>query len=94
VCFICSLINYQPLISSKGYVYPDWAYSLGWAMAWSSIVTVPIYAIVKLCLTKGTLRQRLMVLWHPADGNKHHTQHTAKETELQLLSATPLKCDS
>ncbi|CAF87236.1 unnamed protein product, partial [Tetraodon nigroviridis] len=56
VCFICSLINYQSLISSKGYVYPDWAYLLGWAMAWSSIVTVPIYVIVKLCLTKGTLR--------------------------------------
>uniref|UniRef100_H3CF08 Uncharacterized protein n=1 Tax=Tetraodon nigroviridis TaxID=99883 RepID=H3CF08_TETNG len=75
VCFICSLINYQSLISSKGYVYPDWAYSLGWAMAWSSIVTVPIYAIVKLCLTKGTLQQRLMVLWHPDDGNKHQKQH-------------------
>lgn len=57
VCFICSFINYQSLISSKGYVYPDWAYSLGWAMALSSVVTVPIYAIVKLCLTKGTLRQ-------------------------------------
>lgn len=57
VCFICSFINYQPLISSEGYVFPDWAYSLGWAMALSSVVTVPLYAIVRLCLTKGTLRQ-------------------------------------
>ncbi|TWW69317.1 Sodium- and chloride-dependent GABA transporter 2 [Takifugu flavidus] len=89
VCFICSFINYQPLISSNGYEYPAWAYSLGWAMALSSIVTIPIYAIGKLCLTKGTLRQRLMVLWYPADGNNPNTEHTAKETELQHLSAPP-----
>lgn len=99
-------------------MYPAWALSLGWAMALSSIVTIPIYAIGKLCLTKGTLRQvgksthhqiskreqtnlwlmffsrplcpqRLMVLWHPADGSNPNTEHTAKETELQHLSAPP-----
>ena len=56
-CFICSFLDYQPLTSSGGYVYPDWAYRLGWVMALSSVVPVPIWAVVKICLTEGTLRQ-------------------------------------
>nr|XP_046271840.1 sodium- and chloride-dependent GABA transporter 2-like isoform X1 [Scatophagus argus] len=65
VCFICSFLDYQPLTSSGGYTYPDWAYPLGWAIALSSMVAIPIWAVGKICLTEGSLRQRLLVLWYP-----------------------------
>lgn len=57
VGFICLFLNYQPLKSRGGYVYPDWSYHLGLATALSSMVAIPIYATAKLCFTKGTLRQ-------------------------------------
>lgn len=57
VALICSFLNYQPLKSREGYVFPDWSYHLGLAMALSSMVVIPIYALAKLCVTKGTLRQ-------------------------------------
>uniref|UniRef100_A0A668AZ42 Transporter n=1 Tax=Myripristis murdjan TaxID=586833 RepID=A0A668AZ42_9TELE len=57
VCFICFFLDYQPLTSKWGYVYPAWAYGLGWAMALSSIVLVPICGVCKVCVTEGSLRQ-------------------------------------
>ncbi|XP_036949652.1 sodium- and chloride-dependent betaine transporter-like isoform X2 [Acanthopagrus latus] len=84
-CFICSFLDYQPLTSSGGYVYPDWAYRLGWVMALSSVVPVPIWAVVKICLTEGTLRQRLAVLWHPV---KHPV--IPKSIEEQSLNETEM----
>ncbi|XP_056291951.1 sodium- and chloride-dependent betaine transporter-like isoform X2 [Pseudoliparis swirei] len=44
VCFFGFFLNHQPLTTSGGYMYPDWAYSVGWAMALSSVVAVPIWA--------------------------------------------------
>lgn len=64
VGLICSFLNYQPLKSRGGYVYPDWSYHLGLAMALSSMVVIPIYATAKLCFTKGTLRQVRVNLCH------------------------------
>uniref|UniRef100_A0A671TJ65 Transporter n=1 Tax=Sparus aurata TaxID=8175 RepID=A0A671TJ65_SPAAU len=57
VCFICSFLDSQPLTSSGGHVYPDWAYRLGWVITISPVVPVPIWAVVKMCLTEGTFRQ-------------------------------------
>ncbi|XP_011602002.2 sodium- and chloride-dependent betaine transporter-like [Takifugu rubripes] len=71
VGLICSFLNYQPLRSRGGYVYPDWSYHLGLAMALSSMVVIPFYAVAKLCFTKGTLKQRLLVLWYPDRGAAH-----------------------
>ncbi|KAM3863781.1 sodium- and chloride-dependent GABA transporter 3-like [Diretmus argenteus] len=92
VCFICSFLDNKPLTSSQGYMYPDWAYRLGWAMAISSIVPVPIWAIGKFCLTKGNFRQRLSVLWHPDDpatktSQQKPTEHLPSEAEMKSLTA-------
>ncbi|XP_078140538.1 sodium- and chloride-dependent GABA transporter 2-like [Centroberyx gerrardi] len=92
VCIICSFLDYQPLTSSGGRKYPDWAYHLGWAMALSSIVVVPIWGVGKFCLTEGSPRQRLSVLWHPVTDptdkkcRQKHTEHP-NETEMKPLSA-------
>ncbi|XP_069380681.1 sodium- and chloride-dependent GABA transporter 2-like [Paralichthys olivaceus] len=88
VGFICSFVDYQPL-TIGGYVYPDWAYYLGWAMALSSVVVIPIWALGKICLTKGSLRQRLLVLWLPDSdpvGPKKKKENVLNETEMKPMS--------
>ncbi|KAF4071971.1 hypothetical protein AMELA_G00268920 [Ameiurus melas] len=73
VCFIYSLVDYKPLKYNRWYVYPDWAYALGWLMALSSMVLVPGWTLVRLCTLKGSLRQRWLYLCGP-DSNLPLTQ--------------------
>ncbi|XP_071352338.1 sodium- and chloride-dependent GABA transporter 2-like isoform X1 [Trachinotus anak] len=63
--FICSLVKYQPLTFNRWYVYPAWAYMLGWVLALSSIVLVPGWALYKLGTGTGTLSQRFHHLCQP-----------------------------
>ncbi|XP_074552684.1 sodium- and chloride-dependent taurine transporter-like [Halichoeres trimaculatus] len=89
VCFICSFLDYQPLTSSAGKKYPDWAYSLGWAMALSSVIAIPIWTVWKIYLTEGTLRQRLLVLWYPVrDSVQHKTNkdYLSNDAESRNIS--------
>ncbi|XP_053534111.1 sodium- and chloride-dependent GABA transporter 2 isoform X1 [Ictalurus punctatus] len=65
VCFIYFLVDYQPLKYNRWYVYPDWAYALGWLMALSSMMLVPGWALGRLCTLKGSLRQRWLYLCSP-----------------------------
>ncbi|XP_073707200.1 uncharacterized protein [Garra rufa] len=60
VSFVISLVEYTPLTFNRWYVYPDWAYALGWLLALSSIVLVPGWALGQLFAGKGSLKQR----WH------------------------------
>ncbi|KAL6478528.1 hypothetical protein MHYP_G00119610 [Metynnis hypsauchen] len=66
VSFICSLVEYQPLTFNRWYVYPNWAYGLGWAMALSSILLVPGWALVQLWAGRRNLKQRWLQLCTPA----------------------------
>ncbi|NWY25569.1 S6A12 protein, partial [Pheucticus melanocephalus] len=65
--FLFSLIKYTPLKYNNSYEYPPWGYMLGWLMALSSMVCIPLYAIFILLKTKGSLKQRLMQLISPAE---------------------------
>ncbi|KAJ8384408.1 hypothetical protein AAFF_G00205410 [Aldrovandia affinis] len=60
-------VKYQPLTFNHWYVYPDWAYALGWIMALSSILLVPSLGIIKICTGRGSIKQRLSALCHPDD---------------------------
>lgn len=53
---VYGLIGYEPL-SYEGYVYPAWANILGMCIAGSSIIMIPLVAIIKILMTKGTFRQ-------------------------------------
>ncbi|CAK6974779.1 sodium- and chloride-dependent GABA transporter 3-like [Scomber scombrus] len=65
--FILYLVDYTHLKINDRYVYPDWAYALGWTMTLSSVLMVPLWAAVQMCFTAGTFRQRLSVLLHPVE---------------------------
>ncbi|XP_077396251.1 sodium- and chloride-dependent GABA transporter 2-like [Festucalex cinctus] len=63
--FIYSVVDYQPLTFNRWYVYPTWAYVLGWMTTLSSILLVPAFALYKLSTGTGTLSQRLHGLCWP-----------------------------
>lgn len=52
-CFIFSLVKYIPLTYNKVYVYPTWSIGLGWSLALSSMVCVPLVMVIRLCQTEG-----------------------------------------
>ncbi|XP_035241072.1 sodium- and chloride-dependent GABA transporter 2-like isoform X1 [Anguilla anguilla] len=89
--FIFYVVDYQPLTFNRWYVYPDWAYVLGWLLALSSVVLVPGWSLVKLSLSTGTLRQRLSHLCHPDDDlpmtrkQMAEREHVIPATEMEEL---------
>ncbi|KAK5904479.1 hypothetical protein CesoFtcFv8_006037 [Champsocephalus esox] len=78
--FICSLVEYQPLTFNRWYVYPTWAYVVGWVLALSSILLVPGWALFKLATGTGSLSQRLHHLCQP---DPDFTVNQKREIELQ-----------
>ncbi|XP_057199995.1 sodium- and chloride-dependent GABA transporter 2-like isoform X2 [Triplophysa rosa] len=65
VSFIGSLVQYKPLTFNRWYVYPNWAYILGWFLTLSSVLLVPGWALVRLIVGKGSLKERWRVLCNP-----------------------------
>uniref|UniRef100_A0A3Q2I6S8 Transporter n=1 Tax=Equus caballus TaxID=9796 RepID=A0A3Q2I6S8_HORSE len=69
-CFIFSLVKYIPLTYNKVYMYPTWAIGLGWSLALSSMVCVPLVVVIRLCQTKGPFLVRLKYLLTPREPNR------------------------
>ncbi|XP_017778563.1 PREDICTED: sodium-dependent dopamine transporter [Nicrophorus vespilloides] len=61
---IYGLLGYEPL-SYEDYVYPAWANMLGWAIAGSSVMMIPLVAIYKLLTTPGSFMKRIQILTTP-----------------------------
>nr|KAF6380384.1 solute carrier family 6 member 9 [Myotis myotis] len=56
---IFTVIQYRP-ITYNHYQYPGWAVAIGFLMALSSVICIPLYALFQLCRTEGdTFFQRL-----------------------------------
>ncbi|XP_036816662.1 sodium- and chloride-dependent GABA transporter 2-like isoform X1 [Oncorhynchus mykiss] len=55
--FVFSVLKYSPLKFNNTYVYPWWAYGLGWFLAMSSLSLIPITMVYKLYRGQGTF-------WH------------------------------
>lgn len=49
---VFTVIQYRP-IAYNTYVYPTWAVSIGFLMALSSVLCIPLYAVYKLCRADG-----------------------------------------
>jgi len=46
-------VQYQPVTFDGAYVYPDWAVSLGWAVAAVPVAFIPAGAVVAWCTHGG-----------------------------------------
>lgn len=51
-----SLVKYERF-KYKEYTYPWWGEMIGWAMALSSMLVIPIYAIYKYFTTSGNTKE-------------------------------------
>lgn len=79
------LIYHQPL-QYNDYNYPTWAEWVGWGLALSSILMIPLVAIIQLIKTPGTLREVSHYI-------EYETQHLIrKSTHLQLLKIKSFLC--
>lgn len=69
-CFIFSLAKYVPLTYNKVYKYPDWAIGLGWSLALSSMLCIPLVMVVRLLQTEGPFLVRVKYLLTPREPNR------------------------
>lgn len=53
--FIFFLVKYKPLKYNNVYTYPAWGYGIGWLMALSSMLCIPLWIFIKVWKTEGTL---------------------------------------
>ncbi|KAJ8245505.1 hypothetical protein GJAV_G00271440 [Gymnothorax javanicus] len=65
--FAFSLIKYTPLKYNNEYVYPWWGYALGWLLALSSMMCIPLWVLYKICTTEGTFMERIHKLTQSSD---------------------------
>ncbi|KAM3914765.1 sodium- and chloride-dependent taurine transporter [Leptodactylus fuscus] len=69
-CFIFSLAKYNPLTYNKYYTYPDWAIGLGWTLALSSMLCIPLVVVYKIVRSEGSLIERIKSVTAPREINR------------------------
>ncbi|XP_068590881.1 sodium- and chloride-dependent betaine transporter-like [Cebidichthys violaceus] len=88
ISLILYLVDYKHLRINDWYVYPDWAYALGWTMTLSSVLMVPLWAAGQMCSTAGTFRQRLSVLCRPAEDPAWQRRDEGTTVKLRTCAVT------
>ncbi|XP_056130731.1 sodium- and chloride-dependent creatine transporter 1 [Lampris incognitus] len=88
--FLFHVVNYKPLTYNTMYTYPWWGEALGWGLALSSMLCIPVTVVYKLLRCKGSLRERWQHLTNPVWG-RHHLEYLAPESEAKLLPPTGAK---
>uniref|UniRef100_A0AAX7TVU3 Transporter n=1 Tax=Astatotilapia calliptera TaxID=8154 RepID=A0AAX7TVU3_ASTCA len=83
--FLFFLIKYKPLKYNNVYVYPDWGYGIGWFMAMSSMVCIPLGIIWMIWKTPGTFSE----VKHNKEAN--HPQ-PRPENERETCCHESLRC--
>ncbi|XP_049616835.1 sodium- and chloride-dependent GABA transporter 2 [Syngnathus scovelli] len=83
--FAFSLIKYTPLKYNNEYVYPWWGYVIGWLLALSSMVCIPLWMAYKISTTQGTFRERIRLLITPSED----LPKTKREQERLLAIFAP-----
>ncbi|KAI3357037.1 hypothetical protein L3Q82_003672 [Scortum barcoo] len=99
--FLFHLVNYKPLTYNNVYVYPWWGEVIGWCLALSSMLCIPVSLLYKLFRAKGTFREvstkhstdkRWAHLTSPVWG-AHHLEYMAPDIR-SLTSLSPGTDDS
>ncbi|XP_068191066.1 sodium- and chloride-dependent GABA transporter 3-like isoform X2 [Antennarius striatus] len=67
ISFILYLVDYKHLQFNDWYIYPDWAYALGWIMMLSSVLMVPLWAAGKIIVSVKTSTEHLSALCCPPE---------------------------
>ncbi|XP_032892836.1 sodium- and chloride-dependent taurine transporter [Amblyraja radiata] len=84
-CFVFSLAKYTPLTYNKIYKYPDWAEGVGWLLALSSMICIPLVMVIKIINSDGPIIERIKMLTAPrGEGRK------PKDLALDAEAVIPL----
>merc|ERR1712059_143414 len=76
------------------YDFPAWANGLGWCITFSSIIGIPIVAIIKILQEEGSFINRVHRLlqpsedWGPSASSSHHRIQTAEDGFKQNLQGS------
>uniref|UniRef100_A0A671YH26 Transporter n=2 Tax=Sparus aurata TaxID=8175 RepID=A0A671YH26_SPAAU len=83
-CFVFSLVKYKPLTYNKVYEYPDWAIGLGWCLALSSMICIPMVMVIKILQSEGPLIERIKAVAAPAKSgvSSRPKEYSLKGSEL------------
>ncbi|KAM6980457.1 solute carrier family 6 member 22, tandem duplicate 1 isoform 1-T1 [Aplochiton taeniatus] len=65
--FVFSIVKHTPLKFNNTFEYPWWGYAIGWWFTLSSTLLVPLWMLYILCVTPGSLRQRISTLCTPSE---------------------------
>ncbi|XP_058486741.1 sodium- and chloride-dependent taurine transporter-like [Solea solea] len=67
-CFIFSLVKFKRLAYNKVYKYPDWAIGIGWTLALTSMICIPMVVVIKIIQSDGPLIERIKAVAAPVRG--------------------------
>ncbi|XP_039518926.1 sodium- and chloride-dependent taurine transporter-like, partial [Pimephales promelas] len=83
-CFIFSLVKYRPLTYNKLYKYPDWSVGLGWVLALTSMICIPMMVVIKIIQSDGSLIERIKAVAAPVKGgaSSRPKEYGLKNSEL------------
>lgn len=85
--FLFHLVNYKPLTYNNDYIYPWWGEVIGWCLALSSMLCIPVSVLYKLFRAKGSFSQRWAYLTTAVWG-AHHLEYMAPDIK-SLGSMSP-----
>lgn len=83
-CFVFSLVKYKPLTYNKFYKYPDWSIGLGWGLALTSMICIPMMVVIKIIQSDGSLIERIKAVAAPVKGgaSSRPKEYNLKNSEL------------
>jgi len=84
--FFYSMAKFKPPTYGE-YVYPPWGVAIGWALALSSMLVIPTYAVYKFLTTSGTMQERWHILTTPVLARDHEDYNDEAHTKRMKLKA-------
>uniref|UniRef100_A0A8B9HG62 Transporter n=1 Tax=Astyanax mexicanus TaxID=7994 RepID=A0A8B9HG62_ASTMX len=81
--FLFHLVNYKRLVYNGVYVYPWWGEMVGWALALSSMLCIPLTVLYKILHCKGSLIEVSTHVPQQSDANKpKYSKNKIKVTRI------------
>ncbi|CAH8680877.1 unnamed protein product [Schistosoma rodhaini] len=91
--FIISVIVYEELTYKRAsihepYRFPGWAVKVGWLIASSSVLLIPLVMIIKIFQTSGTFIQRIKTLCIPIIDNNTDNDKFTENSKFSVITST------
>uniref|UniRef100_A0A4W5LRI6 Transporter n=1 Tax=Hucho hucho TaxID=62062 RepID=A0A4W5LRI6_9TELE len=89
--FLFHVVNYKPLTYNSVYTYPLWGEALGWCLALSSMLCIPITVLYKLLRCKGSFTEVCVCVRDWPHASMLRCEHTVCVSEIHPLPLRTLR---